>query len=242
MEEEVDDELEVNAKYYAWMPDVSILQSVASAPILRMFGCAGWGCSFLLNNGRAFKVTTDDDEAKAVELFIDLRQEKSPIPGIVDIFKAPMVIGKFPWKDRTRTKIYVYEREVVEPLEDDGRKYTFGFPVDRKRHLYDEHPTMTLFDVLNEMAGNLINLLTTKPKSKERDKREKEMRTRIRNLMRELRNMLLTDEIDPDIADIVDTIDEVYAQGFILADFGANNIGMTQNGKLKLFDFQILAK
>lgn len=221
---------------YPWVPDRKILNTVASSPIQEVLGCAAWGCAFKLKNGHVLKVTTDDDEIAAVNLFLDLRTKGDTLRGVVDFFRAPMIIRKFPRKERLRSKIYVYEREAVTPISyDENAPLTFNLPIIFRSYM--DYPSMTAFSFASNAAMRLINIISTKQPSRERYKREREL---INDYKEGIEHLRRASNTDPDISYVITLLDTLLAHGEILADFGENNLGIGSDGIVKLFDFELV--
>jgi hypothetical protein len=232
---------------YAWLPDRESLNKQASAPIESLLGCAAWGCSFLLTNGRALKVTSDDDEVSAINFFLKERVEGTLFSGIVDIFTAPRQIAKFPWKDKTRSSIYAYEREIVSPIMDpEEARFDFGLPKrPRSVRMYGDAPDRQwdAIRMLNQIGVDIIQNRTNPFLNRSKARRKKiEI-----GLIDEYDHWLATlaeDVIDPkvkvNLLPIVESLQIVDQEGLILHDVGPSNMGFTASGVLKLYDFELI--
>jgi len=235
---------------YPWVPSEAVINQHSSAPIKKLLGCGMWGCVFLLKNNTVLKVTSDNSEVTGMTLVKSLRDERvAPLHGIVDILSDPKRIGPFPWKDKSRGDIFVYERELVVPLmAEDADRFDFGLPL-RSRFGGDYESDGDAILQMNRFGVDLIqnrfNPLTKKTKA-QRTKREKGFLKgyldSFEDLVEDVKSLARC-EPNPDIVNlqpIVDSLDTIIERNYVILDIGPNNMGMSREGYPKLFDFELI--
>lgn len=220
---------------YEWLPSRAVLDQITSSPIKKVLGCALSGCSYELENGRAFKVTSDPKEVAAFQAVVAFRNEGTRLQGIVDIDTIPKEIAKYPWKDPERKSIYAYERELIEPLLDQDKEWQFfNLPKIKDR---DTGRDTTIFHLLNE-AGFDVLQANFKEGKRAQNKARKLALTTFDRLLEELDGVVR--DTHPSLRSVLVTISTFRDFDLLPIDFGPNNLGFSVGGMLKIFDFGIL--
>lgn len=229
---------------YAWVPPVAQLNEHSTTPIKSVLGCGSWGCAFKLKNNQVLKVTTDTAEVIAVDLVRDLRDRGIALPGIVDYYTKPRAIAPFPWKDKSRQHIFVYQRELIVPLADaeEGR-YDFGLPT-RSRYGNDYESEGDAILQMNRFGTDLFQNRFNTTLKRTKAARAKEQKRLAKGYF-EWFEMLRSDapHANVNLQPIVESLAAIFDESLddhVLTDIGPNNMGLSIAGYPKLFDFELV--